>query len=402
MTRVVVTGMGAVSACGVGVDALWTAARDGRSGMRDVEFPQIARQRVKQAGAIAPETYDHIWQGANPRLQDRVSAIAVAAAREAVAQAGLEAGDFGPSCGVIVGTGYGGADTLDRNVYAFSRDPNARVDPLCIPKIMTSAPAAWVAMEFAAQGPTMCISTACSSATQSIGLGMQMIRAGMVTRCLAGGAEALIVAHVFRSWEILRILTPGLCRPFSQGRDGMNLGEGAGVLVLEDREAAIARGAPIIAELAGYGTTGGAPDLLRSDAAGAAAAIAASLRDAGLGPEEIGYVNAHGTGTVANDLAEAEAMRSVFGAALDSMAVSSTKPVHGHALGAAGALQFIIAVQAMREQVAPPTLNFEGVDPKVGLDPVSGGPRRFAGRAVMANSFAFGGVNASLVAISGD
>lgn len=402
MKRVVVTGMGAVSACGIGVDALWTAARDGRSGMREVDFPQIARQRVRQAGAITPETYDEIWRDAKPKLQDRVSAIAVAAARQAVGQAGLETGDFGPACGVIIGTGYGGADTLDRNVYAFSRDPNARVDPLCIPKIMTSAPAAWVGMEFGAQGPTMCISTACSSATQSIGLGTQMIRAGMITRCLAGGSEALIVAHVFRSWEILRILTPGLCRPFSRGRDGMNLGEGAGVLVLEDRDAALARGAPIIAEIAGYGTTGGAADLLRSDSVGAAAAISAALADAGLSPGDIAYINAHGTGTVANDQAEADAMKSVFGQKLDDLAVSSTKPVHGHALGAAGALQLIIAIRALAEQIAPPTLNFDGVDPKIGLDPVSDGPRAISGRAAMANSFAFGGVNASLIALRND
>lgn len=225
-----------------------------------------------------------------------------------------------------------------------------------------------------------------------------MIRHGLLTRCIAGGSEALLVPSVFRAWEVLRVMTAGLCRPFSEGRDGMVIGEGAGIFVLESLDAAQERGATIIAEVAGYGTTGDAGDLLRPDPTGAASAMAAAIADAGLAPADIAYVNAHGTGTVANEASETQALRSVFGNGLDTTLVSSTKPIHGHALGAAGALEFIITVKALLEQVAPPTINFSAIDPALGIDPVANVARAFSGEACMSNSFAFGGVNASLVA----
>jgi len=398
LRRVVVTGTGAFTACGLGADRLWTAARDGVSAARTIEFPENPRQMVKRAAMLAPEDMEAAWKRGNPRMQDRITAAALAAAREAVAQAGLGEAGFGARCGVVVGSGYGGADTNDRNMRLFALDPAARVDPMCIPKIMTNAAASWTAMEFGVTGPTLCISTACASATQSIGLAMQMVRAGIVERCIAGGAEALLAAAVFRAWEVLRVMTPTLCRPFSQGRDGMMLGEGAAMLVLETEEAALARGAPILAEIAGYGTTSDAGDLLRPDPAGAAAAMAAAIADAGLAPSDIGYVNAHGTGTVANEQSETEALRRVFGQDLAGLAVSSTKPIHGHALGAVGAIEMIVAINALRERIAPPTINFLGVDDKLGIDPVGNVARPFSGDAVMSNSFAFGGINASLVA----
>lgn len=398
MKRVVITGMGAVSACGLGADRLWQAARDGLSGVGPIAFESMPRQQVKNAASISPDDIAAVWASAKPRAQDRVTAIALAAAREAVAQSGLAPDQFGPSCGVIIGCGYGGAETNDRNVTAFARDPLARVDPMSIPKIMTNAPASWVGMEFGARGMTMCISTACSSATQSIGMAALMIRHGLLTRCIAGGSEALLAPSVFRAWEVLRVMTAGLCRPFSEGRDGMVIGEGAGIFVLESLESAQERGATIIAEIAGYGTTGDAGDLLRPDPAGAAAAMTAAIADAGLTPADVAYVNAHGTGTVANEASETQALRSVFGQRLDTTLVSSTKPIHGHALGAAGALEFLITVKALVEQVAPPTINFTAVDPSLGIDPVANVARAFAGDACMSNSFAFGGVNASLVA----
>lgn len=390
--------MGAITACGLGVDRLWTAARDGVSAARTIEFPENPRQMIKRAAMLAPEAMEAAWKRGNPRMQDRITAAALAATHEAVAQAGLGPGDFGARCGVVVGSGYGGADTTDRNMRLFALDPTARVDPMSIPKIMTNAAASWMAMEFGATGPTLCISTACASATQSIGLAMQMVRAGMVERCIAGGAEALLVAAVFRAWEVLRVMTPTLCRPFSQGRDGMMLGEGAAMLVLESEEAALARGAPILAEIAGYGTTSDAGDLLRPDPAGAAASMAAAIADAGLAPADIGYVNAHGTGTAANEQSETDALRRVFGPGLSGLAVSSTKPIHGHALGAVGAIELIVSINALREGIAPPTINFLGVDEKLGIDPVANVARPFSGDAVMSNSFAFGGINASLVA----
>lgn len=397
MNRVVITGMGAVSACGLGVDRLWAAARDGISGVGLIEFPAMPRQMVKQAAKIPDEDIQAIWAQAKPRMQDRVTAIALAAARQAVAQSGLQPEDFGTACGVVVGSGYGGAETNDKNMADFVRNPSGRMDPMSIPKIMTNAPASWLSMEFGARGATLCVSTACSSATQSIGIAAQMIRHGMLQRCLAGGSEALLVPSVFRAWELLRVMSITKCRPFSEGRDGMVLGEGAGIIVLESLESAQARGATIIAELAGYGTTGDANDLLRPDPRGAADCMAAAISNAGLTPSDIAYVNAHGTGTVANEHSETEALKTVFGAHLADMLVSSTKPIHGHALGAAGAIELIVTVKALCEQIAPPTINFARVDARLGIDPVANTARSFAGSACLSNSFAFGGVNASLV-----
>lgn len=399
MKRVVITGAGAVSACGVGVEPLWRAARDGVSGVGPIDFPSSPNQHVKTAGGLSVEVQAEIWKDARPRLQDLFTAMALSAARQAVAEAGLQPEHFGSSCGVIIGSGGGGLTTVDNNIVRFARDSLARIDPMGIPKTMTNAAASWVSMEYDARGVTMCISTACSSATQSIGLAAHMIRHGMLDRCIAGGSEAILAPTVFRSWELLRVMTPGLCRPFSEGRDGMILGDGSAVVVLESLESAQARGATIIAELAGYGTTSdGGGDLLRSDPKAAAACMSAAIADAGLSPGDIAYVNAHGTGTVANEQSETAALRAVFGAQVDhGLLVSSTKPIHGHAMGAAGAIELIVTIKALVEQVAPPTINFTGVDPKLGIDPVANFARPFSGDACMTNSFAFGGINATLV-----
>ena len=398
MNRVVVTGEGAVTACGIGADRLWQAARDGITGISPIEFAELPSQHVKNAAAIAASDLETVGSAANPRLQDRVSAIAVAAAREAVSRAMLRPEDFGSRCGVVVGSGYGGAETSDRNMALFARDPAARVDPMSIPKIMTNAPASWIGMEFGATGPTLCVSTACASGTQSIGLAFHMIRAGMVDRCLAGGSEALLSPAVFRAWEVMRVMTATSCRPFSKGRDGMVLGDGAAVLVLEALDSAKARGANILCEVVGFGMSGDAGDLLRPNPLGAAASMKAAIADAGLSAADVGYVNAHGTGTVANEVSETEALHMVFGDRLDEVAVSSTKPIHGHVLGAAGAIEFIVAINALQERIAPPTINFLGVDEKLGIDPVGNVARPFTGDACLSNSFAFGGINASLVA----
>ncbi|MFP1632425.1 beta-ketoacyl-[acyl-carrier-protein] synthase family protein [Zhengella sp. ZM62] len=397
MKRVVITGAGAVSACGMGRDALWTSARDGRSGVVKVDFTRNPRQSVHHAAPVPDAIWQQLKAEGRPRFQDRISMLALAAAREAAAHAGLEAADFGPRCAVVIGSGFGGAETLDTSFYNFSLDPMSRVDPFAIPKIMTNAPASWVSMEMKATGPIYCVSTACSSGAQSIGLGAQLVAAGLADRCLAGGAEALLVDAVFAAWEALHVMTGTCCRPFSKDRDGMVLGDGAGVVVLESEDAARARGAPILAVLAGYGTTSDAMDLLRPDPAGPQACMQQAIEASGLDASSIGYLNAHGTGTIANDIAETEAMRRVFGQGFDDVLVSSTKPVHGHALGAGGALEFIITLEALRSRLAPPTLNFTSVDPKIGFEPVHGEARAFNAPAALSNSFAFGGINASLL-----
>lgn len=399
--RVVITGAGAFSPCGAGVAALWQAARDGASAVRGIRFDAIADQKVTIAAAIPEALYAAHNAAIRPRQQDRVTGFALIAAAEAVAQAGLTPADFGDDTGVIVGSGFGGAETLDTNYTRFAAHTYgataSRMDAMCIPKIMTNAAASWISMTYGARGPVYCNSTACSSASQSIGLAYQLIRGGAMDRCITGGSEACVVPGVFRAWELLRVLSPDACRPFSRDRNGMVLGEGAGILILETLASAQARGATPLAEIVGYGTTSDAGDLLRPDPVGASAAMTRALADAGLAPADVGYVNAHGTATVANDASETRAMRAVFGAAFDALAVSSTKPIHGHALGAAGALETIITLAALENRLAPPSGNFAEIDPALGFAPVQGAARGFAADYALTNSFAFGGINASLI-----
>ncbi|MDV4146492.1 MULTISPECIES: beta-ketoacyl-[acyl-carrier-protein] synthase family protein [Shimia] len=397
MTRVVVTGLGAVSACGLGADLLWKGVAEGQSGVRPLSFEALPNQRVGTAARLSDEDKTRVTESEGHRMRDPVAQYALVAAREAIEQAGLGPNDFGDECGVVIGSGFGGAQTLDDNYIAFGVDKNMRLDPMAVPKIMNNAAASWVSMETGASGPIYSPSTACSSASQSIGLAYQLIKAGAVKRCLAGGAEACLVGGVFRVWELLRVMTAEKNRPFSKDRNGMTLGEGAGVVVLESFESAQARGATIICELAGYATNSDAGDLLRPNPDRAAACMSAALADSGLEARDIGYVNAHGTGTVANDVTETTALKTVFGDELAGLEVSSTKPIHGHTLGAAGAIEAIVSIQALKNQLAPPTINFNEVDPKIGFDPVGNEARPLRTKAVMSNSLAFGGVNASLV-----
>ncbi|MBU4530972.1 MAG: beta-ketoacyl-[acyl-carrier-protein] synthase family protein [Hoeflea sp.] len=397
MKRVVITGTGAISACGIGAEALWTAARDGRSGVRQTLFPTLKRQVILEAAPISGADYQIALSTTNPRFQDRVSAIAQIAAGEAIDQAGLGVADFGERCAVSIGAGFGGAQTMDENYHRLLAEGGSRkIDPMCVPKIMTNAPASWIAMKWGIKGPSYCISTACSSASQSIGLGAMLVASGTVDRCIAGGAEALLVPGVFASWEAMHVMTNDKCRPFSRNRTGMVLGDGAAMFVLESLESALARGSKILAEFAGYGTTNDAGDLLRPDRDGAARSMRMALDHGRLEPTQIGYVNAHGTGTIANDLNETLALRDVFGDRFAEMLISSTKPIHGHALGAGGALELLITLKALEEQIAPPTINFIDVDPKLGFEPVPNVARPFDADVVLSNSFAFGGVNASL------
>jgi len=268
---------------------------------------------------------------------------------------------------------------------------------LSVPKLIPSAAPATLGMRYSCLGPTFAIGSACSSATQSIGLGMQMIRQGLVDKAIVGGAEACVINATIRAWEGLRVLSPNLCRPFSKGRNGMSLGEGAAVFVLETEEAARARGHAPLCELVGYGTTSDAKDPVRPDLEGASNAIALALEDAEMAPQEIHYVNAHGTATHANDITEAEAILRVFGDYGRVVPVSSTKPIHGHALGASGGLELAITIHALREQIAPPTINFLEPDPKCPLDVVPNAARKHKIDAAMSNSFAFGGINAVLI-----
>ncbi len=395
--RVVVTGMGAVSSAGVGGDPLWRAARDGKPCIGPLVVQRPYGGRIKISAQVRDFDIEALLGPKVAPFSDPFTAFALVAADEAVAQAGLDRGQRqGPRCASLLGTGIGGMNTCDDGIYNVYF-ANKRPDTLTVPRLIPSAAPSQISMRYGATGPCFAIASACSSGSQAIGLGYQMIRSGMMDRAIVGGSEACATNGAMRAWESLRVLTPDFCRPFAKNRNGMVLGEGSAMFVLESEESALARGATPLAVLAGYGTNADALDPVRPDAASAAACMNMALEDAGLGPEDIDYVNAHGTATVMNDVTEAEALNRTFGAHVEKLLVSSTKPVHGHALGAGGALEFLISVMALRENVAPPNLNAEMQDPACAIRLVGPEAVKTPMRAVLSNSFAFGGINASLI-----
>ena len=395
--RVVVTGMGAVSAAGIGVAALWEAARDGRACIGPIDVRQPYGGRIKITAQVRDFDVEAQVGAKVAPFADPFAAFAMVAADEALAQAGLDPEvRQGSRCAALLGTGIGGMKTIDdgiHNVYVENRRP----DLLTVPRLIPSSGPAQLSIRYGATGPCFAVASACSSGAQAIGLAMQMIRAGMIDRAIVGGSEACATNGTMRAWESLRVLTPDACRPFAKNRNGMVLGEGAGMFVLEAEDVALARGAKPLCVLAGYGTNADALDQVRPDAASASACIDLALADAGLTPEDIDYINAHGTATVANDANEAEAIARSFGAQAARVLVSSTKPVHGHTLGAAGAVELAISIMALREKIAPPNINVEVQDPACAIRLVGAKAVDQPMRAILSNSFAFGGINASLI-----
>lgn len=396
MSSVAITGFGVVSAAGADRRAFARALFDGRSAIGPVVLPRAFGRRAFRAAQIG-DLPDSVAQTAGDRrAYDRFSVLALLAAEEAVAAADLGAEDLaGDRTSVLVGTGIGGATSIDdshHGLYVEQRRP----DPLTIPRLMAHAAPALLSRRWGCRGTVLAISSACASGAQAIGLGMSFIRAGLADRVLAGGTEASLTPSALESWQAMRVLTSTRCRPFCADRDGMVLGEGAAVFVLESDEAAARRGAPVLARLRGYGTTSDAGDLVRPDAGGAAAAIRAALADAGLAPHDISHVNAHGTGTRLNDAAEAEALQAVLGADAARIPLSATKPVHGHTLGASGALELAAAILALQSRTAPGTLGFEAAQAEYPLA-ISDQNQPIAGAIGLSNSFAFGGVNAALI-----
>jgi nodulation protein E len=392
---VAITGMGAVTAAGMGVDALWQAVRNGEAKVSRLDGDEFARSHVRIAARSPFDMAAH-FSPSQLRTLDRFSGLAIAAAQEAITAAKAEPREWGDRVALIIGTGIGGIETTASMYGSFTA--GTRGDPMAIPKIMPNAAACQVAMAFGITGTLLATAGACSSSAQAIGLGLQLIRAGIVDRAIVGGTEAMVIPSSMLAWEMLRVLTPTAQRPFSKGRDGMMMGEGAGVMVLERLDLAEERGAPIVGMLRGYGTTSDAKDLLRADPVRSSAAISQALASAGLTPADIAYCNAHGTATIANDVAEAEALSLVFGSGMDKLAVSSTKPIHGHLIGAAGAVEAIVTVKALNEGIAPPTINF--LEPDPAMHPINCVPntaQSISGRIGISNSFAFGGINCSLV-----
>lgn len=393
MRRVVVTGIGTVNALALDVPGTFQAFREGRCGIGPLGFRDADRLSVRIGAEVRDWRAEDHFPASDLPLLDRVTQYALVAGSEAVAMAGLPT-DLGPRGGVILGTAAGGIQTWEESYRAVFAEGKNRVSPLVVLRLMHNAPASHLSIRHGLTGPVLAVSSACASANHAMGLALQQIRAGIADVMLTGGAEAMLCFGGVKAWEGLRVLAPDACRPFSLGRKGMVIGDGAGVLVFEAEDHALARGARVLAEVAGFGMTADAGDIVAPSVEGASRAMRAALADAGMASGEIGYINAHGTGTRANDRAEAAAIRAVFGET--SPPVSSTKAMHGHAIGATGALEAIACVLALTERVLPPTIGFLERDPDCALDVVPAVARQARVEAVLSNAFAFGGLNAVL------
>jgi nodulation protein E len=395
MRRVVVTGVGVLSSIGNTVEQFEESLRAGRSGIGPITRVDTSRLRFHNAAEI--RGFDPTEHFSEITWLDRFAQLGIVAARDAVADSGLTWNDaLRARTGVVTGSCLGGMGTEDAFYFDFYHENKSRLTPTAVPRIMSNAVASHVAMEQAFTGAAFTTSTACSSANHAIGQAFWLIRQGKLDCAVVGGSEAPIVLGHLKAWEGMRVVAPDTCRPFSKNRAGLILGEGAAMLVLETFEHACVRGAKIYAELAGFGMSADAHHLTNPLADGAARAMSGALDDAGLAREQIAYVNAHGTGTQANDSTETRALRQVFGSHADSLAISSTKSMHGHALGAAGALEAAATVVAIHGNFVPPTANFVERDPACDLDVVPNEARVAQIEAALSNSFAFGGLNAVL------
>ena len=405
---VAVTGLGVVAPLGHSVDELFTNLRAGRSGIRYLS-PAPGEGSCSRIGAPVEFDGQAHFPATRLRMLDRVSQLALTAVAQAVADARIDfATERLERCGVFVGTGMGGAETTDDGYRTLYAERSDRIKPYSVLSAMTNAAASWLGIEYALRGPNLTYSTACSSSAVAIGEAARRVHCGEVDVMLAGGAEAPLTFGVLRAWEAMRTLAapdpndPSTsCRPFARSRSGLVLGEGAAFVVLEEWEHAIQRGATVHAELSGYGLTTDVSHITRPTVEGQASAMRAALCSGGLHADEIDYVNAHGTATLQNDAVETVALKEVFGARAYRLPVSSTKSMHGHLLGAAGALEFVIAVTSLERDIVPPTMHLDSPDPACDLDYVAGAARAgISLRTVMSNSFAFGGTNAVLIARS--
>jgi len=398
MNRVVITGIGVVSPIGCTVDRFWSALVDARSGIGPISVAPTDRLTARIAAQVLDFDPSQHFDPKRANLLDRFSQFAVVAARAAVRDAQLEISEeLAFEAATIVGNAAGGQNSVDESYFKLYGQNSPRVHPLTIPRWMVNAAVSQVSMDLGLKGPTYTIASACASGTHAIGQAFHMVRGGQARIALAGGTEACLTVGTIKCWEALRVLSSDTCRPFSKTRSGLVLGEGAAMLVLEARERALTRGAPVYAEVLGFGMSADAVDITAIDPDGAARAMRAALADAKANPEDVDYVNAHGTGTDLNDRIETTALRKAFGPSADRLAVSSSKGVLGHSLGAAGALELAATALAIRQQTIPPTANFEETDPDCNLDFVPNVARDAPVRTAMSSSFAFGGLNAVLV-----
>jgi 3-oxoacyl-[acyl-carrier-protein] synthase II/nodulation protein E len=396
MKRVVITGVGCITPIGQDAASFGESLFAGRSGIREMTDrpPDLHFTRT----ATVEDFRQEEWLTASQRqIAERSSAFAIAAARQAVTQSGIVAAHPSDSIAIILGCSVGGRSTEDREAEKLHKH-GGRIHPLTVPRVMASAGTSLVSMEHGITGPAFTVTTACASGTHAIGLAFHMVRSGAVRAALTGAHEAPLTYVFLKAWDSLHVVSPTACRPFAADRDGMTLGEGAAVFALESLESAGARGAEILAEIVGFGMSSDAYHITQPNLAGPAAAMLRAIEDARATPDDVGYINAHGTGTEVNDRVEAEALHRVFGERARTLPISSTKGLHGHAIGASGAMELLATVLALRANLLPVNAGLVGavVDPALGLDHVLIENEPASPSLALSNSFAFGGLNAVL------
>ena len=397
MKRVVITGAGTINALGFDVPQTIDAFENARLGISELDFPNADRLNIKIGGQIKSYDETRYFSRQELTLYDRFTQFAVIAAREAVAHSGLIFDDdLATASGVVLGTAGGGLQTQDENYRSVYEDGKNRVHPFVVPRLMNNAAASHLSMLHNLKGPSFTVATACASANHAMGQAFQLIRSGAAKVMLTGGSESMLCFGGIKAWEGLRVMSNTGCRPFCATRNGMVQGEGAAVFVFEEFNHAKARGADILAEVAGFAMSSDAADIVMPSVGGARRAMQGALRDAKLNTSDIGYINAHGTGTAANDTTETAAIKDTFGDHANSLLVSSTKSMHGHAIGGTSAIELLAVIAALKDCMIAPTIGYQQADPECDLDYVPNTARRKKIGAAISNAFAFGGMNAVL------
>ncbi len=395
MKRVVITGAGTINPLGHSVADTFAAMREGVCGIGPLDIRDVDRLQIQIGGQVKGFEAEGRYNRQQISLYDRFTQFTLAAAREAVEQSGLTfAGELAARSGVVLGTAGGGVSTWDDNYRAVYEEGKNRVHPFVVPKLMNNAAASHVSMEWNLKGPSFTVSTACASSNHAMAQAFMMIRSGMAPVMVTGGSESMLCFGGVKAWEGLRVMSRDACRPFSANRNGMVQGEGAGIFVFEEYEHARARGAEILCEVAGFAMSSDASDIVMPSKNGAARAMAGALQDARIDRSEVGYINAHGTGTAANDKTECAAVADVFGPHADQLMISSTKSMHGHLIGGTGAVELLACIMALRDGVIAPTIGYQEPDPECALDVVPNEARDAKVDVALSNAFAFGGMNA--------
>ncbi|QFU08560.1 3-oxoacyl-[acyl-carrier-protein] synthase 2 [Rhodobacteraceae bacterium THAF1] len=397
MRRVVITGAGTINALGHDVPQTLEAMREGRCGIGPLKIRDVERLAVQIGAQVKDYDETATFNRQQIALYDRFTQFALLAANQAVEQSGIEF--FGPlalRAGVVMGTSGGGLSTQDENYRAVYEEGKNRVHPFVVPKLMNNAAASHISMQHNLQGPSFTVATACASSNHAMGQAFSMIRSGVADVMVTGGSESMLCFGGVKAWEGLRVMSKDACRPFSATRNGMVQGEGAGMFVFEEYEHAKARGAEILAEVAGFAMSSDAADIVMPSKKGAARAIAGAVADARVDLGQVGYINAHGTGTAANDKTECAAVADVFGHHANDLMISSTKSMHAHLIGGTGAVELLACIMALRDGVIAPTIGYEEPDPECALDVVPNEAREAQVDVVLSNAFAFGGLNAVL------